>query len=178
MKLYGGFEKNGYAIQVHMPTSDPELPAFEVRILIHGEVRKTLLVPLLYLPTLCVDTGDHQRLESILDKMMELLPATNRFNEQTICPLDELEAKIGGARLRAKRARQELGTGEPEPFEHTGEFFADAIGDLLDSRDTTRRWMHTKLAKLDNRTPEEALHLGMAPEVLNLVESKFPTGGI
>lgn len=168
MLLYGSFEEKGYTFEAYIPNSDMEPVAFELRILVGVEIKYALLVPLTYTPTFGVDAGDVQQLEAIFDQILGFIPEAHDFGTKEITALDKIEAHIGGQRLREHHQRwlnsPNRQTGQ---FEYTAGLFADRFADLLGGREAMDQWMKTTMPQFGGRTPEEALRLGMAQEVIN-----------
>lgn len=167
MLLYGSFQEKGYTFEAHIPNSDTEPVAFELRILIGAESKYVLLVPLTYTPTFGVDAGDVQQLEAILDQILGLLPEAQDFGAKDVLVLDKLEADIGGKEERERHQRRLNSSPEGGQFEYTVELFANRFADLLGGREAMDQWMKTTMPQFGDRTPEEALRLGMAQEVIN-----------
>lgn len=167
MQIYGTFSEKGYAFQAYTPTKDGEPVGFELRILIGDQVKHSLLIPMLYTPTFGVDVGDTQQLNSVVDQVLELLPLAEHFDAATTAALNVLEASIGGTALREDHANDSGGR-----FKYTEGLFAQSFASLLGGREAMDKWMETIQQDLGGRNPAEALHLGMVPEVLKLLQSQ------
>lgn len=168
MLLYGTFEDKGYKFDAYIPNSDAEPVAFELRVQTGDEVKRAILVPMTYTPTFGVDAGDRQYLEAILDRVLGLLPDSKNFSTKDSQALDDLEKEIGGDLVRERHAEWMNSEHRPRgQFDYTAGLFADRFADVLGGREQMDRWMKTELAQLGDRTPEEALRLGMSQEVIN-----------
>lgn len=168
MILYGTFEERGYKFEAYIPDDDAEPVAFDLRIIVGPELKYAMLLPMTYVPTFGVDVGDIQSLESTLDRCLQILPDACEFGPYVVATLDRLEADIGGKSLRerhqASSASARQGHGQ---FEYTAELFASKFATLMGGRKSMDRWMQTKLPAFGERTPEEALRLGMTQDVVN-----------
>ena len=168
MQLYSHFEERGYRLEAYIPNDDDDLVAFEIRIFIEDQRKKTLLIPMLYVPVFGVDIGDVNTLESAADEIMKALPDVNAFDDATTTSLELIEKRFGGEELRHRRAR-----GQKEvhgQFQWTGNaFFETVIAPIFGDAEDGKKWMKEKKTELGDRTPEEALRLGMAREVLQLL---------
>jgi len=170
MQLYGSFEERGYKFEAYIPTDDSEPVAFELRIFLGEELKHSLLISMGYTPVFGVDSGDVAKLEWTVDQILHLLPPPDQFGPQTITALESVEVEAGGKIAREEQCRRK---DRPEKdigrFEYTGDLFASTFVSLFDSRAALDQWMRTKLPQLGDRTPAEALRLGMAPEVLKCI---------
>lgn len=166
MLLYGTFQENGYTFEAYIPNSDAEPIAFELRVLIGAESKYVLLVPMLYTPTFGVDAGDMQKLEAILEQILGSLPEAQDFSDKDVQALDKLEADIGGKEIRDQHQQRQNAAPKGGQFEYTAELFADKFADLLGGPEAMGQWMKTTVPQLGDRTPEDALRLGMAQEVV------------
>jgi Protein of unknown function (DUF2384) len=166
MLLYGDFQDRGYTFEAHIPNSDAEPVAFELRVLVNAESKYVLLVPMLYTPTFGVDVGDTQKLEAILEQMLALLPEAHNFSNKEIEALDKLEAMIGGKELRERHQQPRNTSPTGGQFEYTDELFANRFADILGGPEAMSQWMKSTVPQLGDRTPEDALRLGMADEVV------------
>lgn len=167
MLLYGTFEENGYAFEAYIPSSDADPVAFELRIIVETEAKFVLFVPMTYVPTFGVDVGDIQFLESVLDRVLRLLPERHDFGADSIVALSKLEAEIGGGAARDQHLHGlSPSSREHGQFEYTTELFAARFADLVGGRESMGLWMKTKLPEFGDHTPEEALRLGMTHEVV------------
>jgi hypothetical protein len=167
MLLYGIFEEKGYKFEAHIPDSDTDPVAFELRIIVGADSKYGLLIPMTYVPTFGVDVGDIQCLESVLDQILQILPDSRSFGPDTVAALDRLETEIGGKEMREQH-RSNLNSLRREhgQFEYTTKLFTAKFADLMGGHESMDRWMRTKMPQLGDRTPEEALRLGMAQEVV------------
>ena len=166
MLLYGEFQERGYAFKAYIPNSDAEPVAFELRVLVDAKSRYVLLVPMLYTPTFGVDAGDMQKLEAILEQILGFLPEARDFSDEDIQALGKLEEDIGGKELRERHQQRRNASPQGGQFEYTAELFANKFADLLGGQEAMARWMETTVPQLGDRTPEDALRLGMAQEVV------------
>jgi len=110
MHLYSHFEEKGYRIEAYIPNTDTDIDAFEIHVLIDGERKKTLYVPLVYLPVFGVDVGDMNTIEAFADAMMKALPEAQSFDESASAALDEIESNFGGQIVRSKIAERHAGS--------------------------------------------------------------------
>lgn len=167
MLLYGIFEDKGYKFEAYIPDSDEEPVAFELRIVIDNELKCALLIPMMYVPTFGVDMGDRQLLESVLDRVLALLPESIAFSDSELLALKKLEEDIGG---KVERKKHQSWLDSPNrsvgQFEYTVGLFAENFAYLLGSREAMDRWLETKVPELGDHTPEQALHLGMSEAVI------------
>ena len=174
MQLYGSFEEKGYRFEAYTPDRDEDPVAFEVRILAGGELKGSLLIQLTYVPVFGVDVDDSRHLEFVVDRMLKFLPEPDKFGEAEIRALSQLEEEVGGQRARAaQEARSRVSNPQLGDFEYTGELFVGRFAHLLGGPEAARAWMKVPLPELQNRTPEEALRLGFAPEVVKYL-SELP----
>ncbi|MGH8190792.1 MAG: hypothetical protein ACREP2_05035 [Rhodanobacteraceae bacterium] len=171
MQLYATFEDKGYAFQAYIPENDDEPVAFEFRILIGDEQKHVLLVPIVHTPVFGVDVDDARFAESVIDRVLAILPPTGQFDATTIAALDALEMELGGKGAREDHAKWRESTKAVGPFEHTGGLFAQRFADSLGSREAMDQWMQTRQPELGDQTPAQALHLGMFQDVLKLLLS-------
>jgi hypothetical protein len=173
MQLYGTFTEKGYAFQAHIPSKDGEPIGFDLRLLIDDQVKYSLLIPMLYVPSFGVDVCDGSKLEAALDKVLELLPPAEQFDATVIAALDVLEASLGGTALRKSHAIEDrvssVGVGR---FGYVEGLFAQSFASWLGGREAMDKWLGTRQQELGDRTPAEALHLGMVPDVLKLLQSQ------
>ena len=176
MNQYSHFEEKGYRIEAHIPTNDDDIDAFEIRVLIAGELKKTLYLPINYLPVFGVDVGDIHKLEAFADAMMEVLPEAATYDDAASLALDTIEEKFGGAAIRQRLAKPSTRVGVGQ-FEWTRDAFVSTIADVLGGRVAAENWMNSAKVELDNRTPEEALRLGMAQEVIALLAQQTKAEG-
>jgi hypothetical protein len=168
MLLYGSFEDKGYRFEAHIPDSDTEPVAFEFRILIGTESKYVLLIPMNYTPTFGVDVGDTQRLESVLDQVLKILPRADQFGAEHVLALDQLDAEIGGKEEQERHHQYTLSSAtQIGQFEYTASLFAERFKDFVGGRDAMDRWMETPLNALGGRSPKEALRLGMTQSVID-----------
>ncbi|RDS78938.1 hypothetical protein DWU98_20180 [Dyella monticola] len=168
MLLYGTFEERGYTFEAYIPTDDAEPVAFELRIIVGGELKHSLLVPMTYTPTFGVDAGDRQMIESILDRVLAVLPNSHEFGAKAVHALEELETEIGGKQARKQHQNWLDSPGRRcGQFEYTTDLFAAQFAELVGGREAMDKWMKTKTPQFGDRTPEEALHLGMTQAVIN-----------
>jgi uncharacterized protein (DUF2384 family) len=166
MLLYGEFQDRGYTFEAYIPNSDAEPVAFELRILVGAHTKYVLLVPLLYTPTFGVDAGDMQKLEATLEQILGLLPETRDFSDKDVQALEKLEVDIGGKEVRERHQQRRNASPKVGQFEYTAELFANKFADLLGGQQAMGRWMKTTVPQLGDRTPEDALRLGMSREVV------------
>jgi hypothetical protein len=169
MNLYSHFEEKGYRVEAYVPNSDADIDAFEIRILIQGEQKKVLYLPLSHLPVFGLDVGDAQELELFAAAMMEALPEASSYDVAASAALDAIEEKFSGARVRVKFAQRLMPDTGPGPFEWTCDAFVVTAAGVLGSREAVEKWMGIASPELGNLTPKEALHTGMAREVLALL---------
>jgi len=165
MNLYSHFEEKGYRIEAYIPTNDADIDAFEIRVLIAGELKKTLYLRLTYLPVFGVDVDDLHHLEAFAAAMMTALPESSAYDDVASAALDAIEKKFGGAVVRAKISNTSTPSG-PGQFEWTRDAFIATIANVFGSVEAAEKWMDIVAKELGDRTPEEALRLGMAPEVM------------
>ena len=167
MILYGTFEEKGYSFEAYIPNSDDEPIAFNLRILCEGDLKYALLIPLLHTPTFGVDVSDMQHLEATLEKVLILLPDAQHFSATDVQALETFEEEIGGKWSREKiKQRQNSAVEIQGQFEYTAELFANKFSELLGGRRNMALWMSTNAPQLGDRTPEEALRLGMFQNVM------------
>lgn len=172
MQLYGAFEDKGYRFEAHMPSGQGDPVAFELRIFIGDERKYTLLAPMAYVPTFGVDVGDVRMLERATDKVLALLPVPEQFGPKAVAALDALEEEIGGKGLHARFASICGGAGDAgNDFDYVDGLFAARFADAFGDRKAMDAWMKTRQPKLGDRTPSEALRLGMARDVIELLAS-------
>jgi len=170
MLSYGSFEDKGYRFEARIPDSDMEPVAFELRIFVGTESKYLLLIPMTYAPTFGVDVDDMQKLESVLDQILELLPQASQFGADQVLALDQLNAKIGGKEEQERHHRFMLSSHKQTgPFEYTSSLFSERFKDFVGGRDAMDLWMKTPLEELGGRSPEEALRLGMTESVIEAV---------
>jgi hypothetical protein len=173
MQLYGTLTEKGYAFQAYMPSKDGEPIGFDLRLLIDDQVKYSLLIPMLYVPSFGVDASDVSKLEAALDKVLELLPPAEQFDATVIAALDVLEASLGGAALRKSHAAGNRGSsGGVGRLGYVEDLFAQSFASWLGGREAMDRWLGTRQQELGDRTPAEALHLGMVSDVLKLLQSQ------
>jgi len=173
MQLYGTFSENGYSFQAYIPTKDGEPIGFDLRILIGNQIKHSLLVPMLYAPAFGVDVGDASHLEAVVGQVLELLPPEGQFDAAAVAALDVLEASLGGTALRKDHlGEKRLDSGSVGQLGYVEGLFAHSFASLLGGREAIDKWLGTKRHELGGRTPTEALHLGMVPEVLKLLQSQ------
>lgn len=166
MLLYGTFQERGYTFEAYIPNSDAEPVAFELRVLVGTESKYVLLVPMLHTPTFGVDTGDMQKLEAILEQILGFLPEARDFSDQDIRSLDKLGEDVGGREIRDRHQQRRNSSPKGGHIEYTTELFANKFADLLGGQEAMSQWMKTTLPELGDRTPEDALRLGMAQDVV------------
>jgi hypothetical protein len=106
MDLYGTFDEKGYRFESRIPGGRGEPHAFELRILVDGQPRHTLLIPAAHPMTFGIDVEDANHLNSVVDRVLELLPAPPEFCAKTTAALDLLEAAIGGKAVRERHGRE------------------------------------------------------------------------
>lgn len=170
MLLYGTFEEKGYTFEAHIPDSDLEPMAFELRILKAGLQAFVFLVPMTYQPTFGVDVGDIQFLESILDRVLKILPESGALKDKHLLALRQLEEEVGGTELRSRHTTEQgLVGGEVGAFERTTNLFIAKFAPLLGGDEAMRQWMKKKLPQFNDHTPEEALRLGMTQDVVTFL---------
>lgn len=170
MLLYGTFEDKGYRFEARIPDSDIEPVAFELRIFVDTQLKYLLLIPMMYTPTFGVDVGDIQKLEFVLDQILNLLPQASQFGADHVLALDQLNAEIGGKEEQERHRRFILSSGKKNgQFEYTSSLFSERFKDFAGGRDAMDLWMKTPLATLGGRSPEEALRLGMIESVMEAI---------
>ena len=166
MLLYGRFQEKGYTFEAYIPNSDAEPVAFGLRVLVGAESKYVLLVPMLYTPTFGVDAGDLRKLEDILEQILGSLAEAHDFSDKDVQALDQLEADIGGKEIRDRHQQRQNTSPKRGRFEYTAELFANKFGDLIGGQEAMGQWMKTTVPQLGDRTPEDALRLGMTHEVV------------
>lgn len=173
MHLYGTFDEKGYRFESRIPSERGEPHAFELRILVDGQPRHTLLIPAAHPMTFGIDVEDANHLNSVVDRLLELLPPPSEFSAKAIAALDLLEAAIGGKAMRERYARKpdEVSDRADGEFARVGNLLARSLVALFGGRAALDAWMKAERPELGNRTPGEALHLGMVKEVLGLLAS-------
>lgn len=173
MQRYGTLCERGYTFEAFTPTKNDDPIAFNLRILVGGQVKYSLLIPMLYPPAFGVDVGDASQLEAVVDQVLELLPPPGQFDAAVIAALDLLEASLGGTALRNDHASEKRSdSGRVGHLEYVEGLFAQSFACLLGGREAIDKWLGTKQQELGWRTPAEALHLGMVPEVLKLLQTQ------
>lgn len=173
MHLYGTFDEKGYRFEARIPSEQGEPHAFELRILVDGQPRHTLLIPAMHPMTFGIDIEDASHLNSVVDRVLELLPPPPEFGAKAIAALDLLEAAIGGKAMRERCARKpdEVSDQTDGGIAYVGNLIARSLVVLFGGRAALDQWMKAERPEFGNRTPGEALHLGMVKEVLGLLVS-------
>jgi hypothetical protein len=166
MLLYGTFQERGYTFEAYIPNSDAEPVAFELRVLVGTESKYVLLLPMMYTPTFGVDAGDMQKLEAILEQILGFLPEARDFSDKDVHSLDKLGVDIGGNEIRDRHQQWRNASPTGGQIEYTTELFANKFAHLLGGREAMGQWMKTTVPQLGDRTPEDALRLGMAQDVV------------
>jgi hypothetical protein len=111
--------------------------------------------------------ASRQLLESVLDRVLALLPESIAFSDSELLALKKLEEDIGG-KVEHKKHQSWLDSPNRRvgQFEYTVGLFAENFAYLLGSREAMDRWLETKVPEFGDRTPEQALHLGMSEAVI------------
>ncbi|MBT2141313.1 hypothetical protein KK141_17335 [Dyella sp. LX-66] len=163
-------EQKGFTFEAYIPNADVEPVAFELRILERGVVKFKLLVPMTYVPTFGVDVGDIRYLESVLDRVVLVLPDAADIGTDHILALHKIENEIGGTRLRHQPiAREGPVNGKLGDFEYTAGLFVEKFAPLMGGAEVLDKWMREARPQLNGLTPEEALRLGMAQDVVEIL---------
>lgn len=165
MQLFGSFEEKGYRFEAYSPTSRSDPAEFEFRILVGSDLKHTLYIPMSYVPVFGVDVGDRHRLDMVADRVLAVLPEPNYFCEETISALNRASAKFGAYSVSKRSSLSSVSA----DFDYTADLFAARFADVFGSRDAIDQWMKTKEPKLNDLTPEEALRVGLAKEVLQCI---------
>lgn len=176
MNLYSHFEEKGYRVEAYIPTNDADIDAFEIRVLIAGELKKTLYLRLTYLPVFGVDAGDLHHLEAFAAAMMTALPESSAYDDVASAALDAIEKKFGGAMVRAKISNMPTPSGSGQ-FDWTRDAFVAMVANVFGDVGAAEKWMGTAVKELGDRTPEEALRVGMGPEVIQYLMRSQASGG-
>ena len=66
------------------------------------------------------------------------------------------------AKIRERHQQRRNASPKEGQFEYTADLFANKFADLLGGQEVMGRWMKTTVPQLGNRTPEDALRLGMS----------------
>lgn len=167
MLLYGTYEERGYRLEAYIPDTDLDAIAFELKILGVSVSPLSILIPMMYRPTFGVDIGDLRHLESVLDRVLAILPELSNFKDEHLIALRQLEDDDGGAALRNRHAMAHgRASADAAGFEYTTNLFIAKFAPLLGDDNVMRKWMKRRLPEIDGHTPEEALRLGMTQEVV------------
>jgi len=123
-----------------------------------------------YVPTFGVDIGDIRYLESVLDRVIQILPDATDIGPNHILLLHQVEDDIGGARLRKKHiAGKGPGNSKQGDFEYTADLFVERFAPLMGDAKAMHEWMREARPQLNGLTPEEALRLGMVQRVVDVL---------
>ena len=121
-----------------------------------------------------LDIDDSHQLEAFADAMMHVLPDASAYDEASSKALDAVEEQFGGASVRERIGQRPKRT-QLREFAWTHDAFVNTIAGVLGGKVAAEKWMGVAVKELGDRTPEEALRLGMGREVIEyLMRSGVP----